>query len=244
MNSLQKYYEMQEAKKFEQQRCNKTATNVYQKFIPMLMSTDMVNAIENDTKTETRRTISYNKKIENPKIGFSAFSNKNQFEVRGIHENGEYGSSFFNLKAKKGDIIWVRETWQITDFLNPLDENYGYIYKASENGLEWQHNMENWKWKPSIYMPKKACRLFLEVTNVKIEKLQDITEESAIKEGVLQFSKNTFEDYIDTNMYLSTAKISFQTLWQKINGIKSWEINPYVFVYQFKKVEKPLNFLN
>ncbi len=137
-------------------------------FRPMLFSTPMIRAIINGSKTQTRRMVKYNKKIDDAKIGFSVFSEHNEFEVRGVHENGQFGCSFFKTPINKGDIIWVRETWQYIDFAG---EDNGYVYKASENGIDWQNNCEEWKWKPSLFMPKDACRLFLEITNRRIERL-------------------------------------------------------------------------
>lgn len=126
------------------------------RFVPMLFSTEMVEAILNGTKTETRRIIKFPKDYDGKKV----FDNG----TLGI----KYSSNDFEDCLKRlapkiniNDIIWVRETFQITDFLHPTDENYGYIYKASENGKEWQKNSENWKWKPSLFMKKDACRIFL-----------------------------------------------------------------------------------
>lgn len=245
MNTLEKFRENEEDKKYHQQKNQ-------QKFVPMLMSTPMVYAIENGTKTETRRIVKYNKEINDPKIGFSMFTNPNQFEVRGIHKNGEYGSSFFKLKIKKGDIIWVRETWaEAGNFASDFIDNSEVLaYKTQEaflleNKEKLDTSYWNWdkiKWKPSIFMPKQACRIFLEVANVKIQRLQDITEQEAINEGIVRYGDH-FEDYIDRNMYLDNAITSFKTLWQSINGTESWDQNPFVFVYQFKKVEKPVNFI-
>lgn len=103
-------------------------------------------------------------------------------------------------------------------------------------------------WKPSIFMPKEACRLFLECTNVRVERLQDITEADAIAEGVIQHS-----DYGSTGYVLYTdpeasftdidAIHSFESLWEVINGRESWESNPWVWVYDFKRVEKPKDFI-
>src|SRR5690606_25026856 len=87
-------------------------------------------------------------------------------------------------KYKIGDVLWVRETWQKTTFLHPLYDEYGHIYKASENGRKWAESDEGWIWKPSIFMPKEACRLFLKVTNVRAERLQDITDADIVDEGI------------------------------------------------------------
>jgi hypothetical protein len=243
MNSLEKYRQNQEDKAFHQQKANQKTTV---KCVPMLMNTDMVIASENLNKTETRRIVFGEK---------SKFNKYKNIQFIGELLNGNflfegnlYGTASkekfeVSPKAKKGTILWIRETWQVTHWEHPTSENYGYIHKSTENGLEWQNNTENWTWKSSIFMPKQACKLFLEVTNVKLERLQDITAEDALKEGVKQYNKNTFEDYEDANMFVDSAKKSFKTLWQSINGPKSWDNNPFVFVYQFKKVDKPLNFI-
>jgi hypothetical protein len=95
------------------------------KFRPILFSTPMVEAVLDQSKTQTRR---------------------------------------LKFEAEIGDILWVRETFQVTDWIHPSNDEWGYIYKASENGREWASSEENWKWKPCIFLPKPACRIFLEVT--------------------------------------------------------------------------------
>jgi hypothetical protein len=216
---------------------------------PILFSTPMVQSILRGEKTQTRRIIKYQKNITDPKIGFSAFTNNDQFEVRGVHENGQYGGSLFKMKYKVGDVLWVRETWQHTKCLNinPEDENYGFIYKA--DGQPWE-DYENWTWKPSIFMPRSACRIFLKLTKIRIERLNDISEADAIAEGVERWkeermiSKPThYKVYFqnckaeDLCSYTSCPVDSYSTLWQKINGKKSWDENPYVFVYEFERCE-------
>lgn len=214
---------------------------------PILFSTSMVQAILRGEKTQTRRIVKYSKKITNPTIGFSAFADDNQFEVRGVHENGQYGSSFFKMKYKVGDILWVRETWQHTEILNlhPTDENYGYVYKA--DGQPWD-NYENWKWKPSIFMPKEACRIFLKIKNIRIERLEDITKEDAIKEGVEKWEQQgctRYKSYVkpmigfwDTfnKTGVHPAIASFRSLWASINWFDSLNSNPWVFIYEFERV--------
>ena len=88
--------------------------------------------------------------------------------------------------------------------------------------------MENYiglTWKPSIFMPKEACRIFLKVVGVSIEKLHDITADDIKAEGVSY-----------TMDYYPILFESWQELWIRINGQESWDSNPYVFVYKFEKV--------
>lgn len=215
---------------------------------PILFSTPMVQAILRGEKTQTRRIVKYSKNITDPKIGFSAFTNNDQFEVRGVHENGQYGGSLFKMKYKVGDILWVRETWQHTEVLNlhPTDENYGYVYKADCQPWE---DYEGWTWKPSIFMPKTACRIFLKIKNIRIERLDAISETDAIKEGIELVEYNCFKNYMQGKDWFYNHKNqngfemledpigSFFSLWAKINGNESLNENPYVFVYEFERTD-------
>lgn len=145
---------------------------------PIIFSTPMVQAILKGRKTETRRLLKPTPHFD--VIHWHYGKNYENISNHGPNEPlFECSSPFGN----PGDLLWVRETWQITDFLHPTDDNYGFIYKASEDGEMWESNDENWKWKPSIFMPKDAARIWLEITEVKVERLQDITEEDAIAEG-------------------------------------------------------------
>lgn len=212
-----------------------------QKLKPILFSTPMVQAILDGRKTQTRRKIKYNKKIEDPEIGFSVFTDDAVFEVRGIHENGEFGSSFFELPIREGDILWVRETFAkvLAEDLNG-DTVYGYTYKANDNIID-----KIQKWRPSIFMPKEAARIFLEATNVRVERLQDISEEGAIAEGIKPTWINDdkaqckYKNYINDGRGSLDPVESFKSLWESINGKDSWERNPFVWVYELKQIEKP-----
>jgi hypothetical protein len=97
-------------------------------------------------------------------------------------------------------------------------------------------------WKPSIFMPKAACRIFLEITDVKVERLQDISEEDAINEGVELLPNNRYKYYLSEYFDCINAVHSFQTLWKSINGAESWEANPFVWAIEFKQITKPENF--
>jgi len=199
---------------------------------PMLFKTEMVQAILAGTKTQTRRLL----KMPPKKLEHNSITNA---------YIGESGREYKCPYGQVGDIIWVRETFQETTFLHVSDENYGYIYKASENGREWEANDESWKWKPSLFMPKKAARIFLEITDIRAERLNDISEGDAIAEGIGRWTEERmtskpirYQIYQskkgDDSLYFSNPINSYESLWESINGKGSWENNPYVWVITFK----------
>ena len=209
---------------------------------PILFSTPMVQAILEGTKTQTRRILKpqplvHNEVIKMP-IPVDEYSKiLKQYVKKGYTEIYTKGVLQGMIAPKcpfgeVGDTIWVRETWQHTsEFgINNQDENAGYIYKASENGKDWEENTEGWKWKPSIFMPKDACRLFLKITNIRVERLQDISEEDSISEGCHYGKGDGTIDYAVGNSH-------FPTLWANINGEESWNSNPYVWVIEFEKIK-------
>jgi len=214
------------------------------KFIPILYSTPMVQAIHLCTKTKTRRT----KGLENvPKnavflgcreskekgIGFY-FSDGTNGNMQGFYPPG-LNEDLYCPYGQVGDILWVRESF----FHSYYDENdQCYIYKADLKPV----GATLFKWKPSIHMPKKAARIFLQIKSVTIERLQDITEADARSEGVINLLPN-WKSYDNAQPYCYTAIGSFITLWKSINGVDSWELNPWVWVIEFEKVEKPENFI-
>jgi hypothetical protein len=110
----------------------------------------------------------------------------------------------------------VRETWNVFDFR--------YLYKASHD--TWIHGkkLEHW-WKPSIHMPKAAARIFLKVTKVRVERVQNITEDEAIKEG---FSHGGIQE-----VWIKAID-SFISTWNKI--YENWDDNPWVWVIEFERM--------
>jgi len=200
---------------------------------PILFSTPMVQAILDGRKTQTRRIIDVD----------------SNFEYRGviIGDGKRNGNHLFIIgpnkwteikpKYQPGDILWVRETWQqeAREFENENGKGWvftgKYIYRA--DGAQLPIGSEAFgKWKLSIHMPKEAARIFLKVTDVRVEKLQDISAKDAIAEGV----ESRLPD-------CGIAQSQFQVLWQSIHGSDSWHSNPYVWVYSFEKVDRPVNFL-
>lgn len=135
-----------------------------------------------------------------------------------------------------GDILWVRET-----FAKNGDNTFSFK-------TDFPFSNPHGGWKPSIHMPKEACRLKLKITNIRVERLQDITEEDAIAEGIekvgfmyLDYYKNSALSKLATKKdaipLLKYPINSFRSLWVSINGIHAWEDNPWVWVIKFKRVQ-------
>ncbi len=221
------------------------------KQIPILFSTEMVQAIIAGNKTQTRRIIKIPDLIANPDI-FVYNGNSSQIDIPRkaipfddrLYHSWELKNNntpqWVISSYKQGYILWVRETFAIQQpAMSPGDEIpdwTNYVYKADNPPSDWRKG----KWKPSIFMPREACRLFLEVTDIRVERLQDISEEDAIKEGVkyeLYNGLKLWVDYIDNDYKLPSAFQSYQTIWHKINGPGSWDKNDWVWVISFKKLD-------
>ena len=144
---------------------------------------------------------------------------------------------------RPGDILYVRETWCKTDCFGLQD---GYIYKANDNAIL-EHTGFTPKWHPSIHMPREAARIFLRVTDVRVERLQSITEEQARAEGAEPFMMTADVDKPDNEKRWEEklpALVSFPGIWDsaikpKDRALYSWEANPYVWVIEFERCEKP-----
>jgi hypothetical protein len=136
-------------------------------------------------------------------------------------------------KYNKDDILWVRETWALVN----VDENYAppcyvgesYHYKADNDGIETCGAFE--KWEPSTHMPREAARIFLKITDVRAERLQDITPKDVASEGIRTACGGLAN---------AINKSAFAELWDKIYAEKGfdWDKNPWVWVYEFEKISK------
>lgn len=219
------------------------------KFHPILFSTPMVQAIGDGTKKQTRRT----KGLERINLQ-SEFYRYDSSEEIGNHFferldfRGEPTEDYQRVDCpyQVGDVFWVKETFRAIDQDNgsPRIE-----YKATE-----KINLSD-KWKPSIFMPKSAARYFLRIKSIKAERLQEISEADAIAEGIaallmsrmqlVQMGQKYF-DYTKPKQLFNEGLSpfwSFNSLWCSINGSESWESNPFVWIYEFEKIEKPYNFI-
>ncbi len=222
---------------------------------PILYNTEMVQAVQREInpKTQTRRTKGLEKINENPNDWVLEHNLVSQ-EFFFFHNDNE--DLMHDIKCpfgKIGDLLWVRET-------SKLVQNYGVDYKIFQykDGLfseEWcngkvkelfiEQSIIPETWTPSIHMPKEACRIWLEITDIKIERLQTITENGAKAEG--------FKDAIELDKLeklvglgdweipspFSGYQLNFLETWCSIYGCESWLNNPWVWVITFKKVAKP-----
>lgn len=223
------------------------------KHIPILFSTAMVQAILDGRKTQTRRGIKTADIIDTPDRFKYVGNTKTNLDLP--HPADDIGRIWHcwelkNSNAKTwidycpygqpGDVLWVRETWA----KNEIPTGWPYHY-MTDNDLP-----EVMTWKPSIHMPKAACRMWLRVTNVRVERLQDISEDDAKAEGVEKhahgFKIYTPETPSNVGVYdacFRSPKDSFESLWHKINGEESWAANPWVWVIEFEPCEMPEGFL-
>jgi len=206
---------------------------------PILFSAPMVRAILEGRKTQTRRVVKVQPgpsccieegdEGEPPFVYSSLYGDGPGYEV---HESRApcrcpYGAP--------GDRLWVRETWMQNPGreISPDGNRHDVIYRADEC-----HYGPAIRWRPSIHMPRWASRIDLEVTGVRVERLQDISEEGAIAEGVGRVGER-FKGYMPLHtggQYdPALAKTSFSQLWESINGDGSWDANPWVWVVEFNR---------
>ena len=204
------------------------------RILPILFNTEMVLAILDGRKTVTRRLIKHD---------VDAILNSPYHNEHPDVEDKQIISKLCMPPYQPGDILYIRETWQYIGFAG---ENNGYVYKASENGKLWEAETENWTWYPSIHMPKEAARIWLKVKDVRVERLQEITEEQAKAEGAID---NRGFIHSPDNEYdrIHTAKEHFKQIWNstiKKSDIDryGWNANPWVWVIEFERCDKPENF--
>jgi len=198
--------------------------------IPILFTGPMVRAILEGRKTQTRRIVQnllwdddHNLPCMIAEDGPLAFPER--FYDGTI--KCPYGST--------GDRLWVREAWARVIVGNEFD----YLYRADHHtGIEKKNGDQ--KWKPSIHMPKVACRLMLEVTSVRVERVQKISEADAIAEGCIKLPASGRITDTKGGQYggriWTTAREWYSELWGKINGPDSWTSNPFVWVIEFRRL--------
>lgn len=218
---------------------------------PILFNTEMVRAILDGRKSCTRRIVKPQQLVgllpdkckngvpeeflKEKKLMFKPYCNMTDIELINTAYKAPY---------QRGDILYVRETW-----CKGLER---YIYRADYSDTEkfYRDGKEiEMKWHPSLHMPKDAARIFLRVTNVRVERLQDITPKDAENEGVgnlfyedIGYSEKNYGTEVDPEYGI--AKEQFSWLWD--STIKKsdldrygWEANPWVWIIKFERCDKP-----
>ena len=199
---------------------------------PILFSTPMVQALLDGRKTQTRRIIkpqptwdgrwfSWNGHRPNTKYGACAGTGLDTKKL--MCDSSPYG--------KRGDYLWVRETFQTLEakIIYGASPPKPYVYKDI-------------RWKPSIHMPRRASRLTLKITNVRVERLQDISEDDAQAEGIPPAEIGKCR-YVPTSGERTRAAVRFHDLWDSINASRGhgWDKNPWVWVICFEVIRKNID---
>ena len=217
---------------------------------PILFNTEMVRAILDGRKSCTRRICKDANEYTVPDMEFYD-ADKRTYAVHNfadLEHTEKLSIGERTCPICPGDILYVRETWCALP-VNEAGHMRGhsvYYYKADGD-----LRPEGWRgnWHPSIHMPKEAARLFLRVTNVRVERLQDITPKDAENEGVgnlfyedIGYSEKNYETEVDPEYGI--AKEQFAWLWESTVkksdlDFYGWDANPYVWVIEFERCNKP-----
>jgi len=223
---------------------------------PILMSAPMARAILAGEKTQTRRVC---KPAEKAGLSFVV-----PLEPPGWFGNEEGGVEFKSPYGARGDRLWVREAWALIDAdykRANLENATSIVYRADGLKVPNQRDpevraifadkfrvpLDAIKWRPSIHMPRIASRLTLEITAVRVERLQDISSRDCLAEGIAEVEFRPDDGFpmclgymVGPNDGKASLKVTpqeaYRELWEQINGPGSWELNPWVWVVEFKRV--------
>ncbi len=249
----------------------------------VLFNAEMVRAILDGRKTQTRRVIKPQpfdrswSRHDHQIVIESGRANRGD-EIDGLIAYSKSSGGEWHAKCplgQPGDRLWVRETWGVVSHAFnddgfripwtphrpstrvhelPFGNGYysGHVIYRADGGFIWSGDDdgdgERTAWHPSIHMPRKTSRIDLLITGVRVERLQDISEEDARAEGVTRIENNygngpAYCDYLlpdlnDTAEWYAHAKHSFQSLWRSTYGADSWQLNPWVWVIEFERLAK------
>ena len=224
---------------------------------PILFSGSMVAALLAGTKTQTRRIVKL--PHDNPlgKWEPTTFGGSDGGRTRDgktvplerVIWHTRTGDSLCCPYGAPGDRLWVRETHAIVPRTayahsegvqqairhdDPLDHDAAIFREG------WTRSQSGFSWRPSIHMPRWASRITLEVTDVRVERLQDIGEADALAEGIQRYSGPLrWVRYIDAltgDAKHNTPRDAFRSLWESINGSSSWDANPWIWAIEFRRL--------
>lgn len=217
---------------------------------PILLNGDMVRAVLNGTKTQTRRIMKVQPESAEFESRFIIDSTKLAeigkwcWAEPGVFVNPRRSALFSCPFGAVGDRLWVREAFRVHSRATDVAT---LVYKASErqSWTEQTHRVPVEKcnkpavidkWTPSIHMPRWASRITLEITGVRVERLQAISEVDAAAEGVPP-APDFDGTFLTPEGDYATAKVAFQRLWESIYKPAGWQANPWCWVIEFKRVE-------
>ncbi|WP_312112024.1 hypothetical protein [Pantoea septica] len=233
---------------------------------PIIFNADMVRAVLNGSKTQTRRVIQSAAKNMQAR-GHEVISHRAPGDkwygdyVYSMRDRSGVWQDFTNEQflakcpfGAVGDRLWVRETFATLEpgSYEPVTPCDGYAqvvrYAASDRLANSDRDVRGFNWRPSIHMPRWASRITLEITGVRVERLQDISHRDACREGLFREEYNWRENEfpLDDIAYrtsptaktrFSCPKQCFQELWESIYKPESWQANPWVWVIEFRRVE-------
>ncbi len=212
---------------------------------PILFNGAMVRAILAGQKVQTRRAVKWNKVASGLNLRFTGL-NAQRYPKGWVLESDSRTSSEWRCQptpcpfGQPGDRLWVRETWmdltgtgiEHRDLATGKRTRYAYGAESPKGSASDEARKDyGLRWRPSIHMPRDACRLVLEITAVRIERLQAITEADAIAEGAPAKAETS---ELRWQHYVPHAQ-GFIDLWNSTGG--DWDSNPWVWVIEFKRVE-------
>jgi hypothetical protein len=225
---------------------------------PILFSAPMVRAILDGKKTQTRRIVKPQPDMIHEGCPYLAHGAEDTERYNPINcpygapdlgdpkgalqptssiESARNGAVVNSANRKKGDSLWVRETFSFEkryDTMKPIDVPISKVWYISDGPKpDWAGNT-----RVSIFMPRWASRIELEIVIVRVERVQDISESDAIAEGLIPHGKGAARgwQFEQGGVICSTAKRAYELLWEKINGPDSWQANPWVFVIEFRRL--------
>ena len=186
---------------------------------PLICQSESVIGILEGRKTQTRRVVKERVSISDHGMGHNPMV---------LHKGDWYRPVEWSPYGQPGDRLWVRETWAYIFNSGSEPPTYTTYFKANGNTLPGIN-----KWRPSIFMPRWASRITLEIVNIRVERVQDISEEDAKAEG----TKGLYDDWAGPGKL--TYRKPYKALWDSINSKRGygWDVNPWVWVIEFKVLQ-------
>ena len=228
---------------------------------PILMSGPMVRALIDGRKTQTRRAarsefqewfdfLGDNSEEVGIRWGQFSYGDGRLSKPQWLAYSRDYPDEgvihLDNPYGQPGDLLWVRETWALVGDPSMREVHYRADYEQDSAGWEQPGRLFQGRWTPSIHMPRWASRLTLRITDVRVERLQEISEDDAKSEGIDYlgdaYGYSLYGKYagMGPTDYIRPVE-SFGSLWESINGPGSWDENPWVWCLSFSVIQQNVN---